>query len=390
MINSRTYRVGVFLSLLSTAISIIGSLYVYRILWKGASVNEFAIWFTFIELSQLFLLADVGFTQDFIRRVLQGRADFDQQLASVRGKLYIASVISAVLLAGILVATNPEPGVPLLGIVLIVASTIFTLLSYAETAFLRAKERFIEVYVINILGSAVFILVIVFYYGEPLLAIAWAIFSRAVLQFGFQVAILKQSYQIAFDALPIPSRSVLAYNAPYMCLFLLDGIILFQVGITSGLIAAVLLVKKLFDILRGFVEAAMQVVSIRMSNEKSDHALGGYYLTVSCAYVLTVLLFPVLARIWVGAEGISWFVIISIAFSSGVIAIFRVTTTQWFFTDSSLIYHGVWIAIASKLGFVAILAAIPSMPALSYLVQGVVLLMLLVLAKRRSLSGKKV
>ena len=390
MLNSKIYRIGVALSLLATATSLLGTLYVYRILWTGVSASEFALWFTFIELSQLFLLADVGFTQDFIRKVLQGREDFDRQLASVRGKLYIVGIVSAVLLAGILFATNPEPGIPLFGLALIVISTLFTLLSYAETAALRGKERFLEVYIVNILGSVVFILVIIFFNGIPLLAIAWATFARAALQFGLQIVILRGSYKIVFDTIPIPSRSVLAYNVPYMFLFLLDGVFLFKTGVDSGLIASVLLVKKIFDTLRGFVEAALQVVSIRMSKGSANHSLVGYHFSVGLAYVSTVLFFPVLASIWVGAEDMSWAVIISIAFSSAMIAFFRVSTSQWFFTDNLLIYRTVWIVLATKLGFLATLIIMPSVPALAYLLQGAVLLLLLAGVVKVSSASKNV
>ena len=86
--SKNKYSCGIILSLSATTISLIGTFIVYRMLWTGVAITQFAFWFSFLELSQLFLLADVGFTQDFIRNAVRQNADFNRELATVRGKLF--------------------------------------------------------------------------------------------------------------------------------------------------------------------------------------------------------------------------------------------------------------------------------------------------------------
>jgi hypothetical protein len=344
---------GISLSFLSLGISIISTLIVYRSLWNNGNSSAFSSWISIFELAQFFLLADIGFTHKYIR----DREKNYLKLALLRGRLLLVGLLAGLILLLLSFSSSSLSNIGLMPIVSLSLSTFITLYSYADAAELRSQERYSIAYPLQIISQLAFIIItFILTNRDPIFSISIAIITRsAILSIG-QFTFLRKNYAIKFSSKNSIDITVLAFNGGYFILFLLDGLIMVWANVPSYLTATTLIIRKYFDIIRGFSDSALQVFSNKFSKEKTNptHAIY-FFIILLFVYSIGFFLAKIgLIKFWISSDiSVTDTALLILALNGFSISAYRWMSSIEYFNNSKKINYFFFFAIIAKLSFCA-------------------------------------
>ena len=264
------YHRGIILSQASFAFNAFIGLFSYRYIWDNVESDLFTIWIAIFEISQFFLLFDLGFSQAFIKR--NGTQAYYNESDIASGQLRLQLLFSG-LFAGfstILAAyflINEE--INLTPFLILSFSVFLTLLAYAETAILRLQKKFTQVYFGTFVGGGVFIASI---WGldyievEPLYVIAVSNLIRIITIYLYQLFVMRVIPFFSETKIRDVDYRIVLINISYFSLIMIDVFLLKSSSISILIIAQLAVNKKLFDMGRGFVDSGLQVLSIKYAS----------------------------------------------------------------------------------------------------------------------------
>jgi len=221
---ARKIHAGMVYSALSFLLSIAISFYIYKFLWSKIDRPLFVAWFAVFEISQFLLLLDLGFTHTFVRRYIKSPdVEIRQYLPDLRGTLILSGIVAAGLLLVLAAKIGSLTRLTVLPYSFLAASILLTLASYAETATLRIKLKFKELYLINIFSNLTFAIYLCVGYPENALdRLALAILLRSALQLAAQNIVLRMGVAVRFRIISGGNFEVISLNSSYFLLFLFD------------------------------------------------------------------------------------------------------------------------------------------------------------------------
>lgn len=342
--SNRTYFLGVFFTLISIFVSLLINVILYPIYWKVLSVSDFQNWFSIFEFSLFFLLADIGFSQEFIKNCANKDINFIQRSYEVlRGVLLVISLIVLVFQLPIFFyLRRPSDIHQFLPYCFLAISTAVTLWSYAETAALRVLLKFNSIAAISIFGNFVF-LFLVYYFNEfGVYTIAIGVLVRALVisisQNFLLSKYLKIKTVISFKFKMIGANAIM--NFSYLATFAFDAVALPKLGIKNTDVASYMLNRKIYDLIRSFFDAAMNVISVKLSTHKiSDHIFLVAFLLIFVFFGVYAL-GPVIYRVAINSSAFDSGLSFSLAFSGLCTALIRYFQLSFYMTNqTSLIFR---------------------------------------------------
>lgn len=380
MNKQKDYYKGILLSQSAFVFSAFVGLYSYRYVWENFESNVFTIWIAIFEISQFFLLFDLGFSQAFIKKHGNLDSSFNviiKESRELRAKL---------LISGILASTFTIISAKLIGVetlefepfIILSLSVLITLLSYTETSVLRLQRKFTLVYSSVFLGGTGFILSIWFLQTldlNPLYVISISNLFRVLIIYIYQIVLIKSfPYISKFKIIDIDS-SIILLNLSYFLLIMLDVFILKKAQISVFIIAQLAANKKLFDIGRGLVDSALQVLSVKYARigKESNRSLLINIFVVIVLYLSLLLFSGWVLPIWLTDYEFSFSLSLALCLSMCAVSIFRNVSLKEYYA-SGRVLHFIIISVFSKLSFIIVLN-ITNEVALAYYLQGFILVL---------------
>jgi len=300
--NSKKYFHGISLSVLSMGVSLGINLITYPLFLKTLPEKEFIAWFSTFEISQLFLLLDIGFTQGFIRNCSGSNINhIKSEFAVLRGSLRIMALLAFLVQMPIYCFTSGVAEIEsIIPYALLAASVTVTIASYSETAALRVLLDFKSIYIANIAASIVFGLVIYLAKEFGVIAIAAGCLIRSMVQSVMQKVMLPPRIQVSpiyifkFDA----TGTTLLMNSSYFFIFAFDSVLFNKFGILPRDISTYMIHRKLFDVFRGVNDAILNVIAVRLASSVSTKILamgiGGTILGAIISFIFVPVAFKFL------------------------------------------------------------------------------------------------
>lgn len=334
--STRFIRINraLLLSALSFFVAILVSFFSYRYLWQFTDKRTLALWFSIYEAAQLFLLLDAGFTYGFIRRNKESNDDrLVEQLPVLRGQLVVCGAVAGI---GVMLAScflvEPDEIFPYM---FLSFSILITLLSYAETAALRVREKFTLVYTVNILSAGLFVLVLVLAPFNAITNIAVATLARSLSQYLMQIFLGGLGYRLGVPALDSSGVNVFFLNFSYFIFFIFDGFFLVWLNFSSALVAMVIVNKKIYDVFRGLCDSLLQVLSIGYA--KTIDPIRDFYvvLFVLCGYIVSIAASKTLLELWLGEVSYNLYLSLGLGVSALALTIYRNYTSRVYFQGYS-------------------------------------------------------
>lgn len=330
---TKKINIGLIYSLISFSISVGISFYTYKYLWDKVDPKLLVGWFALFEISQFLLLMDLGFTHSFIRKNKNSAdSDLKIELEELRGILAVSGFIatsSLLLIAFGLNIINSNDAIPQLMLAL---SVFVTLVSYAETALLRIKLRFKEIHIINILTNIIFIIYLIWGYGESYLdRLGYATFARSIIQMAAQKLILKTDYKIKVKKIKEINTDVISLNIGFFCLFLFDMALLAKTTYAIDILAILLVLRKYYDALRGLWDSLTSVLSIEFSQQMQSSRTWWLRCIVIASFAASFVFSEWIIGKWVNVYEINCQMNLAISTSAAAIVLFRMESMRSYF-----------------------------------------------------------
>jgi hypothetical protein len=353
---ARKIHAGMVYSALSFLLSIAISFYIYKFLWSKIDRPLFVAWFAVFEISQFLLLLDLGFTHTFVRRYIKSPdVEIRQYLPDLRGTLILSGIVAAGLLLVLAAKIGSLTRLTVLPYSFLAASILLTLASYAETATLRIKLKFKELYLINIFSNLTFAIYLCVGYPENALdRLALAILLRSALQLAAQNIVLRMGVAVRFRIISGGNFEVISLNSSYFLLFLFDVAILKLAGISTTAIALVIILRKYYDALRGLWESMLNVAAIDFAHLSSQSRAWRLRAIVIASFCSALILSGHIIQIWLGPTEIRPSLNIAIATSTLMLTIFRLDGTRLFFQHRLNAYWPLATSVVIKSTFLAL------------------------------------
>ena len=350
-IIGNSYVLGVLFSMLSIGVSLLINVILYPIYWKILSASDFQSWFSIFEFSLLFLLLDVGFSQNFIKNNVGGETSvFEKNYQILRGTLLLVSVFAFLIQLPIfLYLRQPANVSQFIPYCLLALSTALTLWAYSETAALRVLLKFNAVASISIAGNIAF-LVVVFYFKEHgVYAISCGVLLRALVVSILQVSILSKVIRIktilSFEFEGAATNVLM--NFSYLSIFAFDAVVFSKAGLKVADVASYMLNRKLYDLVRGFFDAAMNVISVKLVKQKlSDHFVI-VLTTLTLIFGTVYLIAPFVYRYAIGSSAFDSQLSLNLAFCGMFAAMIRFCQLSFYMTNHSNQIIALFVGMAS-------------------------------------------
>ena len=244
----------------------------------------------------------------------------------------------------------------LLPYILLSLSVLFSIVTYAETAVLKIKHRFNAVYIINIAASFVYATVLISGISEDVITtLSIAIITRALAQFIAQTRLLAIHFKASLPRKLQGSTDVIAMNASYFALFMLDAAILIKIGLPAATIALIIILRKYYDTLRGFWDSILSVASIGFA--KSEDKLRDLLLQggVIISYILAFLFANFLINLWLSSNAIDTWLSFGVGISGLALSIYRIESTRLYFQGKWNFFGLLAITFSIKLAYFLVL-----------------------------------
>lgn len=312
------------------AISLFASLFTYRYLWENADEEFLVLWLVVFETSQLLLLLDLGFSHSFIRerRDSTNVADLTHELASLRTVLAISGAV-AFILSLIISYVVVWGKVDFYPFILLGLSVLITICSYAETAALRLLGRNFAIYGANIFGCLIYLIIVLYLTLDVKTAIAVACLARAVCQFTIQRLCLSDGGWYGWPKIKNYGSGVIALNASYFVLFMLDGFFLTVMGFQAAIIAMFVVNNKLYRVLQGFWNSIFQALLV--SYTKKNNKEGVVVFAIIISYLMLYFISETVLKVWLGEVQFEAGLSLSLCLSIMALSLYRSVTLRSYF-----------------------------------------------------------
>ncbi len=391
--KQKKINLGMLYAGISFFVSIVIGFYTYRFLWINSDNNAFVAWLAIFEISQFLLLLDLGFTHNFIKNHIHSGDDVIRRaLPELRGMLIVVAMAASGILLCISITLNHLTYGLVFPYALLSLSVLLTIVTYAETVVLKIKHKFNAIYTISILSNLVYAIVLISGISENVInTLSIATIIRSVIQFAAQNRVLAMDFTVKFSKRMQGSMNVIGLNASYFTLFMLDAAILIKSGLPAATIAAVIILRKYFDTLRGFWDSILSVASIgfaKSQNRRRDLLLCG---VVTISYILAFFAANSLITLWLRAAPIDVWLSFGVGVSGLALSIYRIESTRLYF-QSRLNFLGLLvISLLIKLAYLVSIANHLTDAGGAYVLQaiemfGVVFFMVLLNGKRNRLT----
>ncbi|MFZ6724240.1 hypothetical protein ACO0K2_01965 [Undibacterium sp. MH2W] len=347
---NNTYVVGIFFTMLSICVSLLINVILYPIYWKILTTSDFQNWFSIFEFSLLFLLLDIGFSQNFIKNNVESSAVvFEHNFHKLRGTLFIVSVFAFVVqLPVFFFIRQPENFTQFFPYFLLALSTAFTLWAYSETAALRVLLKFNSIAFISITGNLIFLILVFYFRHYGIYAIAYAVLLRALVINFLQLFILSKSVKLKMIfSLQFEGATTNALmNFSYLSIFAFDAVVFSKAGIKGSDVASYMLNRKVYDLIKGFFDAAMNVISVKLVKQKlSDHLLY-VVLFLGLIFLSVYLVSPYLYRYAIGSNSFDSKLSFLLALSGFLAAITRFCQLSFYMTSQTTLILNLFAVIS--------------------------------------------
>lgn len=386
--TERKLGVSIVLSVVSFAIAIGVGLYVYKFLWAALSPEEFSLWFIAFELSQFLLLLDLGFSHKFIASNGKKKTDFfSDRLNELRFVLLGAGgvAVMAFLVVSYFVTGWPES--LRISFFLLAGSLLLNLAGYAETSVLRIQLRNNEIYLISIASQLCFMGILLFLPAPEGIRIGVAVIFRSAFVYIAQVVRVKRPYLPKWSMVNHFGGAVVAINLAYFILFMLDAAILGATVMAATSIAAILALRKYFDLLRAMWDSILPNLYVRFSMGNDSKIYYSAVLACASSYAIAVVFAGPIISIWLPGFLLDSTAFIGLGVSVFAVTLFRMTTLRAFYKNSlnwrAFLVGGVFV----KILFSITLVVFNSNISYSYLIQGVILIFLVVFLGAQQKDG---
>lgn len=373
---ARKINAGMIYSALSFLLSIAISFYIYKFLWSKIDRTLFVAWFAVFEISQFLLLLDLGFTHTFVRRYIKSPdVEIIKYLPDLRGTLVLSGIAAAGLLLMLAAQIGSLTSATALPYSILACSIFLTLVSYAETAALRIRLKFKELYIINIFSNIIF--AVYLYLGYPdnaLDRLAVAILLRSAFQLAAQHIALRMGSAVRFRIISGGNFEIISLNFSYFLLFLFDVAILKSAGTPSTVIAILIILRKYYDALRGMWESILNVAALDFAHLRNQSRAWILRAIVFISFFSALILSDYIIRIWLGPTEIQTSLNIAVAASALMLTIFRLDGTRLFFQHRLNVFWPLITSIVIKSTYIAlVLGEVVGLAAL-YFIQAIMLL----------------
>lgn len=352
------YHKGIILSQVAFAFNAFIGLFSYRYIWNNVESDLFTIWIAIFEMSQFFLLFDLGFSQAFIKKNgKQGSSYNSNGIASgqLRSQLLLSGLFAGFLtiIAAYFLITEKINFTPFL---ILSLSVFFTLLTYAETAILRLQKKFTDVYLGSFVGGIFFmssILVLDLIKIDPLYVIALSNLTRVIVIYIYQLLVMRVIP--FFSKIDIESLDyhIVLINVSYFSLIMIDIFLLKSFHVSVLIIAQLAANKKLFDLGRGFVDSGLQVLSVKYAtsanNSKKEFLFfcGIVIVLYFCMFIMSIWFL----NIWLDGYKFSLKLSFVLCISMCTISIFRILSLKSYYS-SGRVFNLISTAVIAKLVFI--------------------------------------
>ena len=326
-------NIGMLFAGFSFLATIAIGLYSYRFLWINSDKNAFVAWLAIFEISQFLLLLDLGFTHKFIKtHIHSDDHTIKKALPELRGILLLVGAVAAGMLLALSITLNQLNIDLALPYILLSASVLLNIATYAETVALKIKQQFNIIYSINLVSNLVYAGILIFSTLEdPILRLGFATIIRSSLQFSLQNYLLGMGFSLKFGREMKGSINVVGLNASYFCLFMLDSAILLKLGLAASTIALVIVLRKYYDLLRGFWDSILSVATIGFAQSTSRHHNILLRGAIAISYILAYLLSDWIISLWLHSDMLDSSLSIGIALSGFSLSMYRAESTRMYF-----------------------------------------------------------
>ncbi len=377
---NRAISLGAAVAALAFLFSILISFYSYRFLWVHADRGAFAAWLSVYELAQFLLLLDIGFTHSFIKKNIDSDwCEVIRELPALRGALFLVAMIAAVVVCICAYKVGEPANVGVSSYFYLSLSIVFTLVGYADTAALRLRNKFLNIYLINIFSNLIFMIFLhLSIVVDVVERLAIATLIRSFLQYGLQNFVLGVGLRISLPNQFTGSLEVVSLNASYFLLFLIDAFVMAALGVPLAVVASVIILKKYYDALRGLWDSTLGVLAVAFAKIDDERRNWIIRLLVVASYVCAWFFSSIIIQLWLGNR------IVDPQLSAGVcvfaisLTLYRVETTRLYFQGKLGFVKPILAAIGIKLMFVGLIfASILDLKGI-YLLQGILIIMTVV------------
>lgn len=376
--------INVLLSTLSLGVSIGVGLYSYRYLWGGLSTKDFSTWFMMFEISQFLLLADMGFSHKFISKKIDPESkEFLDELNNLRLFLFTSGFVAAFIFGIVCFFYSQKIQYLIFSFILLGASLFVNILSYAETAALRVSTKNNEIYIISLFSQLLFMVIITGFSSKlaPLM-IGCAVFFRSLTVFICQTLVLNKKYLPKYIKGNYFSISIVAINAAYFILFMLDIFIVGLTPINLGGVAILVSTRKYYDLVRTFWDSVLPNLYSRFL-QKNDSKF--YFATLffcGLSFFCAVPIASVVLPIWLPNFKGDLKLNIALAISTFSISIFRLISIRMYYKKQLKWHFFLSFAVFIKIAFLLILMISIQDVYIAYFVQGILIIFFVLLINK--------
>lgn len=348
-------KMGMLLSVVNYFLTAAVAFSIYRMLDVNSSVDSAVITtIALIELSRLFTIADLGFTNNFIRRA-QNKSKYKiyKIFYELKSLMFKVSLLSVALFALLVLFSKPGYVYAQPWYVILISFTLFfSIYAYSDTAYMKVKERFKSIYVVQIILNFVLILLLssvslLREYPLEFLILSGlfkVMFTFIYMRIATTLSInlkdkASRDYTGKAEILDDENMSGLASSqeswatfvaASYLLITLLDALLLSYSDADSQLLFCFLFVKKCFDIIKGVIESLLQVLMVYLARFK----IVGIRLVIFFVFLFLGLATPMVhyfSMLWIEGFEISILSTFSVALLYLSLIFYRITSLSAFF-----------------------------------------------------------
>lgn len=367
---------GIALSGASFAITIVVGLYVYKHLWIHLDQKEFYLWFLAFEVSQFLLLADLGFTHKFIVRAMnKPKEEVLKQLNELRFLMLMAATVTTGIFGCVVLWIGNSTNSLNWSLTCLGLSLFLTLVSYSETAALRAQSRNIEINIITIISQSIFVFALVFLPFPASISIGLAVFIRSALIYLLQLVRLRMTYAPRFGGLHYFGGEIVAINVSYFILFMLDTLFMGITVAAAAYLATILIVRKYFDLVRALWENLLPNLYVKFAEHNTNiypKLIALSFFSYGAAACLANQIIP----IWLIGFSSELLTYLALGLSYWTLTFFRTSSLRQFYKNSLSWKSFVATAVIAKMIFLAIVFSFQEDAGIqaAYFAQGVFIL----------------
>lgn len=301
---TRRLLAGLIYSAMTIVAALISTLVLYRLLWVDVDQVQLVWWIGLFELLQFLLLADIGFTQNYIRQASARGAEgtsLDAEFQRLRLTMLAVGLVASAVVVAVVMLSDEGNKDALHVASSLGASILCTLAAYAETAYLRANQRFGSIARATIAAQIVFVASILLF-SIDIVTVSWLIALRSLIAWIGQAAACPRYQRVAIRSVNLGQLgAIVPANGSYVSLFCFEAFLIGELIEDKRVAAAIIVLRKVFDLSRAFFDSAINVFSSFLGrNRFSWTERPVLELAILLASLMLGVFSPVLAAAWIG------------------------------------------------------------------------------------------